>query len=137
MSTRTELPEHLFIGDGGELFDTRIENWTSKPLRKNYCRSHQHINTVTDLKATLRNGSYAWPGGYPMYFITSDGGALSFDSVREELRNVVDSIKTKCNDGWRVVACDINWEDGNLVDDHSNERIESAYAEPDTIGDDN
>ena len=30
---------------------------------------------------------------------------------------------------WIVVAQEINWEDGNLICDHSNKRIESAYAE--------
>jgi hypothetical protein len=38
-------------------------------------------------------------------------------------------VRHKVNDGWRVVACDTNWEDGELYCDHSGERIESAYAE--------
>ena len=87
------------------------------------------IKTVRDLKATLRNGEFAWPGGYPMFLITSDGAALSFKSAREEFRNIAHSVIHKQNDGWRVVACDINWEDGDLICAHSNERIESAYAE--------
>lgn len=84
---------------------------------------------LQEIKTQLRLGQYAWPGGYPRYFITSDGSALSFQTVREEWRNVVDAHLRDCNDGWRVIAVDINWEDGDLFDDHSNERIESAYAE--------
>jgi hypothetical protein len=38
-------------------------------------------------------------------------------------------MRNKVNDGWRVVACDTNWEDASLYCDHSGERIESAYAE--------
>jgi len=34
------------------------------------------INTVKDFGEALRNGPYAWPGGYPLFFITADGGAL-------------------------------------------------------------
>ena len=99
------------------------------------CRDHwdrkysfREITETWQLLATLRNGQFAWPGGYPMYFLTSDGGALSFASVREELASILPAIKEHMNDGWRVVACDVNWEDTELVDDHSGELIESAYG---------
>ena len=125
------LPDHMFIGEGGILYDTRTSRWHWKPLRKDYCRTYGSIRTVAQLKATLRNGEYAWPGGYPMYFITDDGGALSFDTVRAELRSVIDSIRNQISDGWRVVACDVNWEDTTLYDDHTGERIPSAYGSDD------
>ena len=83
--------------------------------------------TVQQLKETIRSGAYAWPGGYPKYFVTDDGGALSFDSVRENFRLVLDSVKHKRNDGWRAVACDINWEDENLYCCDSGKKIEPAY----------
>jgi len=98
-------------------------------LRENYAIHHRDINSVADLKATLRAGPYAWPGGYPLYFITSDGGALSFDSVRAELCQVIYSIRHQIDDGWRVVGCDANYEDTDLYCDHSGERIESAHEE--------
>ena len=85
--------------------------------------------TTKDLKTQLRQGAFAWPGGYPLYFITDDGAALSFEAVRENLRSVLWSMKNKVNDGWRVVACDANWEDPFLFCDHTGKRIESAYAE--------
>ena len=47
------------------------------------------IKTLSDFRAAMRNGPYAWPGGYPLYFITSDGAALSFDAVKENLRLVI------------------------------------------------
>jgi hypothetical protein len=87
------------------------------------------INSISDFRAAMRNGQYAWPGGYPLYFVTSDGCALSFETVKKELRNVLDSIASRSNDGWRVVAVDVNWEDDTLVCEHSGERIESAYAD--------
>jgi len=90
-----------------------------------------NINTVKDLKQALRNGPYAWPGGYPLYFITSDGAALSFKAVRENLRCVIWSIKNKVSDGWRVQAMAINYEDNDLYCDHTGEKIESAYSETD------
>jgi len=85
--------------------------------------------STLQLKTALRSGAYSWPGCYPLYFITSDGAALSFDSVRSNFRAVIWSMRNKVNDGWRVVACEANWEDASLYCDHSGERIESAYAE--------
>lgn len=130
------LRSHLFVSssDGG-LYDTRIADWSGKPpLRANYQRTHSSIATVADLKATLRNGGYAWPGGYPLFFVTSDGGALSFEAVRAELATIMDSIANNHCDGWRVVAVDTNWEDSTLMCDHTNKRIPSAYGDDDDDG---
>ncbi|WP_028165470.1 hypothetical protein [Bradyrhizobium elkanii] len=89
------------------------------------------IKTISDFRAAFRNGPYAWPGGYPLYFITADGAALSFKAAKAERRNILEAIRDDDKrSGWRVVAIEINWEDGNLICDHTSERIESAYAEP-------
>jgi hypothetical protein len=77
----------------------------------------------------LRAGPFAWPGGYPLYFICEDGGVLSFESARSEFGNIADSIRRDISDGWRVVGCDINLEDSQLICDHTGARIPSAYAE--------
>lgn len=90
------------------------------------------INTVSDFRKAYRAGPYAWPGGYPVFFVTSDGGALSFKAAKQERRNILEAIAHKQNDGWRVVASEINWEDPDLLCDHTGERIESAYAEDKT-----
>lgn len=87
----------------------------------------REIDTTWKLKSTLRNGQYAWPGGYPMFFITSDGHPMSFKTVRDNLESILDSIKHKSNDGFQVVGCEINYEDDNLFDDEG-VKIEAAYA---------
>ncbi|WP_156433903.1 hypothetical protein [Bradyrhizobium retamae] len=89
------------------------------------------INSIADFRAAVRNGPYAWPGGYPLYFVTSDGAALSFEAAKQERRNILESIRDKSNDGWRVVAVAINYEDSSLFCDHTGKRIASAYAEDD------
>jgi hypothetical protein len=71
---------------------------------------------------------YAWPGGYPRYFITNDGAALSYDAARENRQIIEQSISEGCNDGWQVVACEINWE-SELICDHTSKLIESAYGD--------
>lgn len=88
--------------------------------------------SLLKIKRALRNGPYTWPGGYPLYFITEDGCALSFASVRSNWREVVSDHLQHCpchRGGWALAAVETNWEDAELTCDHSGERIESAYAE--------
>ncbi len=96
---------------------------------ENTSRHVASINTPADFARTLNAGPYAWPGGYPLYFITSDGAALSFESAKEEAKQICASIRDNSRDGWQVVSCEINWENADLFCDHSGKRIESAYAE--------
>ena len=119
---------HLFTSDSGALYDTRVANWHHEPLRPDYRRTFAAIDNTAQLRATLRAGPYAWPGGYPLFFITSDGAALSFAAVRSELRQVLESISTGASDGFRVVACAINYEDSDLTCDHTGEQIPAAYG---------
>jgi len=94
-----------------------------------------YINTVQEFGAALKQGPYAWPGGYPLYFVTSDGGSLSFATAwnaRASIaRAIIDDDKSG---GWKVIGYDVNWEDADLTDDHTGNRIESAYAEDDAVG---
>jgi hypothetical protein len=86
------------------------------------------VRTMAQFKATLRNGAYAWPGGYPLYLICSDGGPLCFACGRKEARNILEAIDRKDGSGWRVTCCDINYEDNDLRCEHCGEQIESAYG---------
>lgn len=87
------------------------------------------INSVSDFRAAMRQGPYAWPGGYPLYFITSDGAALSFKAAKDNARLIIESIAHNMRDGWRIVAMDVNWEDDSLLCDATYEPIPSAYGE--------
>jgi len=92
-----------------------------------------NINSISDFRQAMRNGPFAWPGSYPLYFITSDGEAMSFASAKYNRRKIIEAIHDKDDSGWRVIAIDINWEDADLHCVHSGERIESAYAEKDAL----
>lgn len=88
------------------------------------------IKTVFDFNKALNHGPYAWPGGYPCFFITSDGGALSFDAAQIEAGLIRDAIIS--NDTWsglRVCGMQVNWEDADLICDHTGQIIQSAYGE--------
>jgi hypothetical protein len=81
------------------------------------------------VKSLIRE-PYAWPGGYPQYLITSDGGALSHQACKDNWREIVSSVLTRHTDsGWYPVCVDVNWEDNDLYCEHTGERIESAYGE--------
>jgi hypothetical protein len=104
---------------------------------KNYCHTYGEIASVADLKATIRAGAYAWPGGYPMAIFLSDGGLLSFKTAREEFKYLVDALRDYRTDkhessGWRPIGCDILWE-GTEYDSHTGEQLETAYGEPEEI----
>ena len=93
---------------------------------------HQQIKTGKDFRETIRAGAYAWPGGYPLFFIAEDSGAICFDCAKKQARAIICSIRTEMRDGWRIVDCDVNYEDENLTCDHCGQFIESAYGEPAT-----
>lgn len=70
---------------------------------------------LSAIKDVIRSNGYAWPGGYPIYFVTSGCDALSIRAARE------------C---WReIVAAYVNWEDETIYCDHTGAKIESAYGE--------
>jgi hypothetical protein len=129
-TTKTTLPKHFFVSEmDGALYDTRKTQWhNATPLRAEYRKTFSEISSVAQLKATLRAGGFAWPGGYPLYFITSDGASLSFSTAIKEFRAVADAIKTKQSNGWKIVGCAVNWEDCELFDGHTGEQIPAAYC---------
>lgn len=120
------------MSDDGNLYDTRQSNWHTKPpLRANF-RGHftTEIQTPTQLKAILRAGAHAWPGGYPLYFVMNDGEAMSFKAVRDNLREVLQALKDEQRfDDWRPAAIEVNWESTDLVCAHTTQPIPSAYGD--------
>lgn len=106
-----KLPDHLFVSMEGDLYDTRCPNWSSRPpLRRDYQKHSSRIKNTLQLRAALREGPFAFPGGYVLSFITSDGALLCFDCVRDNYRSVSDSVRNGHSDGWRVVSLAINYD---------------------------
>ncbi len=88
-----------------------------------------HIKTISDFRKAMRAGPYAWPGGYPIYFPTTDGGALSFKAARDNRREILEAIA--CEDkwsGWHVCAAEIAWE-GPLFCSLTDQPIETTYGD--------
>lgn len=78
----------------------------------------------------LKAGAYAWPGGYPKYFVASDCAALCFECAKKEARLITSALRENdTRSGWCVIGVEVNWEDSCLICAHCSQRIESAYAE--------
>lgn len=84
--------------------------------REVYARHYREIRTGAELRASIRAGAYAWPGGYALAFYADDGGAICFDCARRELRNIVWSIRNLVSDGWRIVGLIGEHETGTPCD---------------------
>ena len=78
--------------------------------------------------------TFSFPGGYPIYYATSDGAALCPDCVNKEIDRVDEEQKSyAAGDRWHlqfaVLHCEANYEDTDLACDHCNEPIPAAYAD--------
>jgi hypothetical protein len=85
--------------------------------------------TLQKVKQRIRDGKYAWPGGYPVYFIAEDGGAICIDCVKKNWKRVVAAHLMKNDKSWGILGADINYEDDMLLCENCSENIESAYGE--------
>lgn len=79
----------------------------------------------------LNNGkanAWAWPGGYPLFYVCADSGTLCPACVSDNLE-LIRQAPEYLDEQWDVVGVDINWEDSTMQCDHCNKKIESAYGE--------
>lgn len=75
--------------------------------------------------------AFAWPGGYPLYYVFADGGCICPKCANDNIEDIDSANKGErcCNShgGWAIDAHDVNWEDSDLVCDHCHKSIPSAY----------
>lgn len=82
------------------------------------------LNEMRDEK-TGQLPKFAWPGGYPIFYLAKDNGVLC-PACANKFNPATDN-----DDQLEPVAADVNYEDAQLFCEHCNKRIESAYAEDD------
>lgn len=89
--------------------------------------------TSKQIKQELRDGEFAWPGGYRKLFVMSDGELMHFNCVRENLREVLTAQRESPyeHSGWRVEGVEVYWEGPSMFCCQCNEEIESEYGDPD------
>ena len=110
----------------GDLYDTRKA--TIAPIRAKYSYSFREIKNLSQVKATIRNGPFAWPSGYPLFLLTHDGAALCFKCAEKEFRQIAWDFLRKASTGWQIVGCEINYEEPDLACAHCSKSIDPAYG---------
>lgn len=84
------------------------------------------ITNKAEFIEALKTNGFTTLGCYPLYFITSDGEPMSFDYAKENFEQICSAIEERSDCGWRIVACDVNWE-SRLYCCGNGKFIESAY----------
>lgn len=87
------------------------------------------ITTAAEFQKVLDHGPYAWPGGYPLFFITKDGEAMSFEAARDNVSRIKMALRYKDDADWEPIAVGVNWEDEHLLCCVRNRLIPSAYGD--------
>lgn len=90
------------------------------------------IQTSADLARALRAGPYAWPGGYPLLFVMTDGECLCPKCARDN--RALLRVALRDNDrrsGWHPAGLAIHWEGLPEICAHCGTEIPSAYGDPD------
>ena len=80
----------------------------------------------------MENGrlpAYAFPGGYPIYYLSRDNGVLCPECANDYKKGRDNEEQLK------PVEVDINYENDSLYCDNCGRRVESAYAEDETTKD--
>ena len=72
--------------------------------------------------------AYAWPGGYPLFYIVDDGEIICPSCANG---GEFTTDQSADDDGFKIVGADANWEDPNLYCGHCNITIETAYGAAD------
>lgn len=87
-----------------------------------------NINHPMGAARFVRRERYAFPGGYPLVLITTDGGTLCPDCVRENFAAVSSSHRKACDDGWRPAGVMCGAEtDSEIVCDHCGKVVQEGY----------
>ena len=109
---RTPTPEHVIHSQLGGIFYEPKEG--AEALLEMGC-SFSHMEWAT----------YCWPGGYPLFYVTRDGGCLCPSYANENMNLTLD----KDYDQWCIVAQVINYEDNDLSCDNCYADIPAAYGD--------
>lgn len=79
------------------------------------------LMTIDTLRSTTTDGTlptHAWPGGYPMHYMTGEGWILCPKCANEPRTSDV------------AIAGDVYWEGPTLTCEDCGADIESAYGDP-------
>ena len=87
--------------------------------------AHNRLADIIDSDGDLP--TWAWPGGYPIFYLAKDNGVLC-PTCANQFKAGRDN-----DEQLEPVAYDVNYEDAHLFCEHCSTRIESAYNEDEAI----
>lgn len=64
--------------------------------------------------------TFAWPGGYPLYYLDGENSTLCPKCANESADDEIENF--------RPVACGVHWEGEPITCDQCSAEIESAYG---------
>lgn len=90
------------------------------------------VNELKALREFIRQ-PYAWPGGYPIVAVMTDGETLCAKCCRENYRQIsTDTRQQNRRSGWCFEGVQLHLEGEPEVCAHCNHETESAYGVPDS-----
>ena len=93
-----------------------------------YAESASQI--LQHVKHAIRN-KYAFPGGYRLNIVMSDGELCCTECSRREFKNICQStIEPAYGRGWAALGIEIYWEGPDLACVQCGAAIESEYGDP-------
>ena len=69
--------------------------------------------------------TYAWPGGYPIFYLFADNSVCCPACANRE--NGSEATLDADDKQWHLVAVDVNYEDDDMTCEHCQVKIDCAY----------
>jgi hypothetical protein len=89
----------------------------TKKMTRDY---HESLDMARPMAAArcVRRDRYAWPGAYALALVTTDGGVLCPDCVRDNFASISWAHRNSCSNGWQPVGmmCESETDDVTLCD---------------------
>ncbi len=76
---------------------------------------------------------YAWPGGYPIYTVMSEGELLCPECARQNFRQIAEATRDGLRDGWQALGAEAYWEGADQQCAHCGKDLPSAYGDPEKL----
>lgn len=91
-------------------------------------RNRDSRSILRNVREAARSG-FAWPGGYPLIVVMTDGATLCPACARAEYPLIARATRDGSRDGWAAAGTDIHWEGAPDECAHCGASIPSAYGE--------
>lgn len=87
--------------------------------------------TISQYRKHMRN-PYAWPGGYEIRPVMTDGAVLCRACLITERRNILEALADPSyRTGWEIACFDVLWEGSSELCGHCSTEIKTEYGDQD------